>query len=124
MKFLSSQTVIQFIKFGMVGISNTLLSLAVYYVFLWIDETTIYRLFALLSIIILGVRLALLVAYTQCFVRLSSHPMTRFARRSTSARNRAASASEGMRKPVRGETVKASTAGPSMRQERLNCCEK
>lgn len=38
MKFLSSQTVIQFIKFGLVGISNTLLSLAVYYVFLWIDE--------------------------------------------------------------------------------------
>ena len=40
---------------------------------------------------------------------------------SRSLRNRAASASEGIRKPVRGETVKLSTAGPSIRQERLNC---
>lgn len=38
MKYLSSQTVIQFIKFSLVGLSNTLLSLIVYYVFLWIDE--------------------------------------------------------------------------------------
>lgn len=28
----------QFIKFGMVGVSNTLVSMAVYYLFLWIDE--------------------------------------------------------------------------------------
>lgn len=27
----------QFIKFGIVGVSNTLISLAVYYLFLWID---------------------------------------------------------------------------------------
>ena len=27
----------QFIKFGIVGVSNTLISLAVYYIFVWID---------------------------------------------------------------------------------------
>ena len=31
------QTVIQFIKFGIVGVSNTLISLAVYYLVLWIN---------------------------------------------------------------------------------------
>ena len=29
----------QFVKFGIVGVSNTLISLAVYYVFVWIDPT-------------------------------------------------------------------------------------
>ena len=42
-------------------------------------------------------------------------------RLSRSFRKRAASASEGSRNPTRGETVKASTAGPSIRQLRLNC---
>jgi len=31
--------VIQFIKFGLVGISNTILGLAIYYLFIWIDPT-------------------------------------------------------------------------------------
>lgn len=31
-------TVVQFVKFGLVGVSNTLVSWAVYYFFLWIDE--------------------------------------------------------------------------------------
>ena len=39
-------------------------------------------------------------------------------------RNMVFSASEGMRWPVLGETVKCSTAGPSIRQLRLNCWEK
>ena len=30
-------TAVQFVKFGIVGLSNTLISLAVYYVFVWID---------------------------------------------------------------------------------------
>lgn len=38
MKLPSKATIIQFIKFGIVGVSNTLVSLAVYYVFLFIDE--------------------------------------------------------------------------------------
>lgn len=29
---------IQFIKFGIVGVSNTLISLAIYYLFVWIDK--------------------------------------------------------------------------------------
>lgn len=37
MKILQREDVVQFLKFGIVGISNTLISLAVYYVFLWID---------------------------------------------------------------------------------------
>ena len=37
MKKVSRSTVLQFIKFGIVGVSNTLVSLAVYYVFLWIN---------------------------------------------------------------------------------------
>lgn len=32
------KTLIQFIKFGLVGVSNTAISLAVYYLFLWINE--------------------------------------------------------------------------------------
>ena len=31
--------VIQFIKFGIVGVSNTLISLGIYYIFLWINES-------------------------------------------------------------------------------------
>ena len=31
------QLFVQFVKFGLVGVSNTLVSLAVYYLFLWID---------------------------------------------------------------------------------------
>lgn len=30
--------IVQFIKFGLVGVSNTAVSMAVYYLFLWIDE--------------------------------------------------------------------------------------
>lgn len=30
---------IQFIKFGLVGVSNTVVSMAIYYLFLWIDES-------------------------------------------------------------------------------------
>lgn len=37
MKLPGKQAFIQFLKFGIVGVSNTLISLAVYYVFLWID---------------------------------------------------------------------------------------
>mgnify|MGYP005756472633 FL=1 len=37
MKKVSRSTVLQFVKFGIVGVSNTLVSLAVYYVFIWID---------------------------------------------------------------------------------------
>lgn len=32
------QFIVQFIKFGLVGISNTFVSMAVYYLFLWINE--------------------------------------------------------------------------------------
>ena len=38
MKFPSKTSIIQFIKFGIIGVSNTLVSLAVYYVFLFIDK--------------------------------------------------------------------------------------
>ena len=31
--------IVQFLKFGLVGISNTAVSLAVYYLFLWIDDS-------------------------------------------------------------------------------------
>jgi len=37
MKRLNKSDILQFIKFGIVGISNTLVSFAVYYIFLWID---------------------------------------------------------------------------------------
>lgn len=33
------KSILQFLKFGIVGISNTLISLAVYYLFLWFDPT-------------------------------------------------------------------------------------
>lgn len=33
------QLIVQFIKFGLVGVSNTVVSMAVYYLFLWIDES-------------------------------------------------------------------------------------
>jgi len=33
------QLIIQFIKFGLVGVSNTVVSMAIYYLFLWIDES-------------------------------------------------------------------------------------
>lgn len=32
------QLIIQFIKFGLVGVSNTVVSMVIYYLFLWIDE--------------------------------------------------------------------------------------
>ena len=32
------QLIVQFIKFGLVGISNTAVSMAVYYLFLWLNE--------------------------------------------------------------------------------------
>lgn len=38
MNFPSRKAVLQFIKFGLVGVSNTLISLAIYYVFLAVDE--------------------------------------------------------------------------------------
>lgn len=38
MKLPDKALVVQFIKFGLVGVSNTLISLAVYYVFLWISK--------------------------------------------------------------------------------------
>lgn len=37
MKRVSNESVLQFIKFGLVGVSNTLVSLAIYYLFLWIN---------------------------------------------------------------------------------------
>lgn len=37
MKKLKSKNILQFIKFGIVGASNTIVSLAIYYLFLWID---------------------------------------------------------------------------------------
>lgn len=37
MKRLNKTDIVQFIKFGIVGISNTLVSFAVYYIFIWID---------------------------------------------------------------------------------------
>lgn len=41
----------QFIKFGIVGVSNTLVSMAVYYLFLWIDED-LYMIGSILGTII------------------------------------------------------------------------
>lgn len=32
------QLIVQFVKFGLVGVSNTAISMAIYYIFLWIDE--------------------------------------------------------------------------------------
>ena len=60
---------------------------------------------------------------TQSFLR-QSFLLDYLSKESTLAMNRLFSASEGMRKPFLGETEKSSTAGPSMRQLRLNCCEK
>lgn len=37
MKHINKTSLIQFIKFSIVGVSNTLISLAIYYVFLWIN---------------------------------------------------------------------------------------
>lgn len=37
MKIPQKDLIVQFLKFGLVGISNTVVSLAVYYLFLWID---------------------------------------------------------------------------------------
>lgn len=38
MKFPNKTVIIQFIKFGLVGVSNTFVSLAVYYLFLWVNQ--------------------------------------------------------------------------------------
>ena len=38
MKLPNMQSWIQFIKFGLVGVSNTLISLGVYYIFLWVGR--------------------------------------------------------------------------------------
>lgn len=38
MKIPQKDTVIQFLKFGMVGVSNTAISLLIYYFFLWLSE--------------------------------------------------------------------------------------
>lgn len=38
MKLPNMRPWIQFIKFGLVGVSNTAISLVVYYIFLWIDR--------------------------------------------------------------------------------------
>lgn len=38
MKKINRSALLQFIKFGIVGVSNTLISLAVYYIFLWINK--------------------------------------------------------------------------------------
>ena len=32
------ETLVQFIKFGIIGASNTIISTAVYYIFIWIDQ--------------------------------------------------------------------------------------
>lgn len=61
---------------------------------------------------------------TQKTLRQSFFFFDYLSKESTLAMNRLFSASEGMRKPFLGETEKSSTAGPSMRQLRLNCCEK
>lgn len=45
------QLVVQFIKFGIVGVSNTVVSMAVYYLFLWIDED-LYMLGSILGTIL------------------------------------------------------------------------
>lgn len=37
MKIPQKEEMLQFLKFGIVGISNTLISLIIYYIFLWID---------------------------------------------------------------------------------------
>ena len=49
--------IVQFIKFGLVGVSNTAVSMAVYYLFLWMDE----RLYMVGSI--LGTILSILNAF-------------------------------------------------------------
>ena len=36
---MKKEAIIQFIKFGLVGLSNTALSLAVYYLFMWLDPS-------------------------------------------------------------------------------------
>lgn len=38
MKELKSKNILQFIKFSIVGVSNTMVSLAIYYLFLWINS--------------------------------------------------------------------------------------
>jgi len=38
MRIPEKKTLIQFVKFGLVGVSNTVISLFVYYCFLWINE--------------------------------------------------------------------------------------
>lgn len=35
---MKKKDLIQFLKFGLVGVSNTAVSLAVYYLFLWVDD--------------------------------------------------------------------------------------
>ena len=37
MRLFKNPTIIQFIKFGLVGVSNTAISLTVYYLFVWIN---------------------------------------------------------------------------------------
>ena len=37
MKMLNKNTIFQFIKFGIVGVSNTAISLAIYYIIYWIN---------------------------------------------------------------------------------------
>ena len=37
-QIIRQKNLIQFLKFGIVGLSNTFVSLAIYYVFLWIDQ--------------------------------------------------------------------------------------
>lgn len=37
MKLPEKQSLIQFVKFGIVGVSNTGISLLIYYIFIWID---------------------------------------------------------------------------------------
>lgn len=37
-QIIRGKNIVQFLKFGIVGLSNTFVSLAVYYVFLWFDQ--------------------------------------------------------------------------------------
>ena len=37
-QIIRQKNMVQFLKFGIVGLSNTFVSLAVYYVFLWVDQ--------------------------------------------------------------------------------------
>lgn len=37
-QFLKRPSMIQFIKFGLVGVSNTVVSMAIYYLFVWFDR--------------------------------------------------------------------------------------